>query len=155
VGITSSAPKPVDELTEADLRAFPMWEYALDEEDTYDETFVRPLELASVPLDSWSIQIAARYWLRSGAEYFGCADVSLAADPQRILPQFIVVGGKSVALPYPPAADAIPDVDLGIDLARHNLPKALGLPIEDILPAKFQLLVLVEGEVTLRVGTVV
>src|SRR3954462_3252023 len=38
--------KPVDELTAADLEAFPVWEYADDEEgddEDQDETWVRPV----------------------------------------------------------------------------------------------------------------
>jgi hypothetical protein len=151
----SRAPKPVDELAESDLRAFPMWEYALDEEDKYDETYVRPLELDAVPMDSWSIQVAARYWLPSGEEFLGCVDVSTAEDPPRMLPQFIVVGNESVALPYPPPADALPEIGRGIDLTRENLPKAFRRPMNEVLPAKFRLLVLLEGESTYREGIVI
>jgi hypothetical protein len=43
-------PKPVDQLTAADLTAFPVWEYDLNDEatDGRDETWVRPVELYPV-----------------------------------------------------------------------------------------------------------
>jgi hypothetical protein len=148
---TSKTRKPVDELTAEDLATYPMWEYALDEEGAFAETVVRPLELQTVPRDSYCIQVAARFQLRSGAEYPGCAEVTTATDPPTVSPSFILVGGGAVALPAP--RSATPDVDLGIDLTRINLPRQLKVPIVDIFPAKYQLLVNFDGEDEPRGGT--
>jgi hypothetical protein len=41
---TIATRKPVDELTASDLEAFPVWEFAMDEEgvEEQDETWVKP-----------------------------------------------------------------------------------------------------------------
>lgn len=45
---TAETRKPIDGLTLADLEAFPIWEFAIDEEgvEGQDETWVRPLVVA-------------------------------------------------------------------------------------------------------------
>lgn len=141
--------KPIEELTEEDLATFPLWEYVLDEED-YDETYVRPLDAETLPRESYSISVAARYWLKSGAEYLGTVMVTTGTETIEILPAFIFVGGKAMSLPNP--LSGTPDVGLGIDLVRENLPKRMRLPMDQILPAKYQLLVRLEGEANPREG---
>jgi len=149
---THKTRKPIDKLTEEDLKTFPMWEYVLDEEGDFDETYVRPLDLETIPPDSYSISVAARYTLNCGAEYLGFVMVSTGGDLVEILPGFIFAGGTAVGLPDPPPKDAMPGIDRGIDLTRANLPKGMNLPIDQILPANYQLLVRLEGEENLREG---
>ena len=61
--------KPVEKLTLDDFAAFPVWEFALDEESEpdQDETTVRPVPV-SVPLDpsDSTYLIAAHFQLADG-----------------------------------------------------------------------------------------
>ena len=71
---TLATRKPVDELTASDLEAFPVWEFAMDEEDgdeEQDETWVKPVASAEVPADGSSLSIAAALRLAGGQVYPG------------------------------------------------------------------------------------
>jgi hypothetical protein len=71
--------KPINELTVADLSAFPVWEYASDEEreDGQDETTVRPVN-ADLPIqpDDGPFQIRAIFTLADGSKMTGFLTVS-------------------------------------------------------------------------------
>ena len=71
--------KPINELTQADLSAFPVWEYASDEEgaDGQDETTVRPVNVR-LPIHSVEgpFQIRAIFTLADGSEMTGFLTVS-------------------------------------------------------------------------------
>ena len=71
--------KPINELTLADLSAFPVWEYASDEEgmDGQDETTVRPVN-AGLPIqpENWSLHIRAIFTLADGTKMTGFLTVS-------------------------------------------------------------------------------
>jgi hypothetical protein len=69
---TITTRKPVDEITAVDLEAFPVWEFAIDEEDAEeerDETWVKPVPTSNVPANSSSLSIAAAVRLASGQVY--------------------------------------------------------------------------------------
>jgi hypothetical protein len=51
--------KPIDELSADDLHAHPIWEYAMDEEEEHDETYVRPVTASSVPRELHVVYHAA------------------------------------------------------------------------------------------------
>jgi len=71
---TIATRKPVDELTATDLEAFPVWEFALDEEEVdeeQDETWVKPVATGEVPADGSSLSVAAALRLASGQVYPG------------------------------------------------------------------------------------
>ena len=72
--------KPIDELSAADLIAFPIWEFAIDEEDVEgrDETWVRPVNARVVRKGLWSLSVAADYRTRVGARIAGFIGVSTA-----------------------------------------------------------------------------
>ena len=55
--------KPIDQLTPEDLEAFPIWEFATDEEedDERDETWVRPVDAAFIEPDQYSLSVAADF----------------------------------------------------------------------------------------------
>ena len=65
--------KPIDQLSTDDLRNHPIWEYATDEEDEHDETWVRPLEMRAVPVDDESdvVHVACDLVLATGRELTG------------------------------------------------------------------------------------
>ena len=44
-----SSAKPIDELSANDLRIYPIWEYAMDDEEEHDETYIRPVVASVVP----------------------------------------------------------------------------------------------------------
>jgi hypothetical protein len=142
---TSETRKPVEELRPEDLETFPIWEYATDEEAALDETYVRPLfELRAIPRDAYNLSVAATFRLNSGAEHFGIVDVTTANGAVEILPGFIFVNGRVVHMPTLPEDTYI----------RQLLPKSIGAPIENILPAQYRVLVKIEGESVLREGVV-
>jgi hypothetical protein len=70
---TLSTRKPVDRLTVRDLEAFPIWEFATDEEDVpgMDETWVKPLPATEVPPGAFSLSVASVFRLRCGLIYPG------------------------------------------------------------------------------------
>lgn len=65
--------KPIDQLTASDLSAFPIWEYASDEEDVedQDETWVRPVDAQVVRKGQWSPTVAAEFRTRTGTTFAG------------------------------------------------------------------------------------
>lgn len=58
---TIATRKPVTDLTADDLETFPVWEFAMDEENIpgRDETWVRPIDTATIPEGLSSISVAA------------------------------------------------------------------------------------------------
>ncbi|MDP9606476.1 UNVERIFIED_ORG: hypothetical protein J2W38_006296 [Variovorax paradoxus] len=72
---TIATRKPVDELTASDLEAFPVWEFALDEEEDaeeeQDETWVKPVATGEVPVDGSSLSVAVVLRLANGLIYPG------------------------------------------------------------------------------------
>ena len=70
---TIATRKPVDELTASDLEAFPVWEFAMDEEEVeeQDETWVKPVPTSEVPADGFSLSVAAVLKLANGRVYPG------------------------------------------------------------------------------------
>ncbi|RTQ32843.1 hypothetical protein EJP69_19200 [Variovorax gossypii] len=72
---TIATRKPVDELTASDLEAFPVWEFALDEEEDaeeeQDETWVKPVVTGEVPVDGSSLSVAVVLRLANGLIYPG------------------------------------------------------------------------------------
>ena len=75
-----STRKPVDGLTPSDIAAFPIWEFASGEEgvEGQDETWVRPLPDAEVPVEAWSLSVAADFRTASGATFPGIVGVTTA-----------------------------------------------------------------------------
>jgi hypothetical protein len=71
---TTATRKPVDELTALDLEAFPVWEFALDEEEAdeeQDETWVKPVPTGEVPADGPALSVAVVLRLANGQVYPG------------------------------------------------------------------------------------
>lgn len=72
--------KPIDQLTASDLSAFPIWEYASDEEEVedQDETWVRPVDAQVVRKGQWSLTVAAEFCTRTGTTFPGFIGVTTA-----------------------------------------------------------------------------
>src|SRR4051812_27335600 len=83
---TEKTRKPVDKLTTADLEAFPIWEYAIDEEEVegQDETWVGPVTAKRIPATAYSQVVAATFRTGSGDELSGHMIVSPAASTAKL-----------------------------------------------------------------------
>ena len=71
---TIATRKPVDELTASDLEVFPIWEFAIEEEDVddeQDETWVKPVPTGELPVDGSALSVAVALRLASGQVYPG------------------------------------------------------------------------------------
>jgi hypothetical protein len=70
--------KPVTELTPGDFVAFPIWEYALDEETLpgRDETWVRPVDAKVIEMGLCSLQVATDFRAASGRIFLGFSNVN-------------------------------------------------------------------------------
>ncbi len=135
--------KPVDQLTADDLAVFAIWEFAIDEEgaeDGQDETWVRPVDSRVVPLDAWSLSVAADFRTSSGASSPGLVGVTTAQGIEL---------GHAVLLPggrYVFVEAHEPD-------GRTRTADALNLAEHDVFPLTFTLRVPIEGESELRTGS--
>jgi hypothetical protein len=134
--------KPIDQLKPQDLVAFPIWEFASDEEevDGQDETWVRPVEETVVRKGLWSLSVAADFRTRSGAEFPGLVSVSTAEG--------VELGHGAVL-----AHDKYIFVGSGALFDGSQVASELNLPIGDVFPLAFTLKVLVTGEKRHRTGT--
>jgi hypothetical protein len=135
--------KPIDQLSVGDLVAFPIWEFATDEEDSegQDETWVRPVDARSIRKGLWSLSVATDYHTRAGASIAGFIGVSTAEgveiDNAVLLPK-----GKYIF------------VDVRSPASRRATAKALGLSVKDVFPLKFTLRVPIGREKTFRTGVI-
>lgn len=132
-----STRKSITDLTPADLEAFPVWEFAMDEEDVegQDETWVRPVDSSVAPLDRVAMQVATEFRAAGGTRYPGFSMVTTRPGDMEVEPVVLLVGGG-----YLHADD--PD----------ELLEATGLTAAELLPMTYELRVLIEGEQELRGG---
>lgn len=139
--------KPVTTLTLTDLDAFPIWEYAIDEEDVegQDETWVRPVDARGVPWRSCAIA-AADFRLSCGREYRGSIDVSRLDDRPEFHEGAIhdADGIRFRLVPNPKFAF--------FDQAMSDLLNGLGLTESEVFPITYILRVPFEGEAGCRWG---
>lgn len=135
--------KPIDELTASDLRAYPIWEYALDEEEAedQDETWVRPVDAQVVRKGQWSLTVAAEFRTRAGTTFPGFVGVTTAEgieiDGAVLLPE-----GKYVV------------VDTSGAAARRATAKTLRMSTQELFPLTYTLRVRIGREKELRTGLV-
>lgn len=129
--------KPITKLTPADLETFPVWEFALDEEDVegQDETWVRPVDSSVVPRGKYSLLVATEFHAACGRSYPGFSIVTTARGQVEIEAGRGLVGG-----------DYLPVDDLDPWLSRTGLTRT------ELCPITFELRVLIEGERERRRG---
>jgi hypothetical protein len=135
--------KPVDALTPDDLAAFPIWEFAIDEEDEpdRDETWVRPVKAARVPRGRASLSVAADVETASGLRCDGFVGIS-TIEAVEIDALVLLVGGKYLFL-----SARHPET-------RTELCAALGVRESEAFPLRYRLRILIRGERALREGVV-
>jgi hypothetical protein len=134
--------KPIHRLTLSDLSAFPIWEYALDEEDVpgQDETWVRPLCDTAVPKGRWSLSVATDFATASGKSLRGFVGVTTAQHVE--IDSAVILAGRRYVI-----------VD-STRQARRKTASSLELALRELFPLHYQLRVLIRGEKTLRSGSV-
>lgn len=120
--------KPIDELRIADVDAFPVWEFATDEEgnEDQDETWVRPMRVKQIPSDAYSLLVSANFTAPNGAKYKGIVGVSTAAGFEARYGRRFKAGARRR------------------ERARRKA--------KDLFPLSYRLAVRVEGEAALREG---
>lgn len=137
--------KAINELNHEDLEAFPIWEFANDEEENeeQDETWVRPVPGNVIDLDQYSLSVAADFVTASGKAISGAVDVT-TADEFEFGHAFLLYDDRYIFV----SSEKFPDGNQ----ERNAVALALGLPVEKAFPLKFTLRVLVEGETNFRSG---
>lgn len=143
---TPETRKPVEQLTPDDFAAFPIWEFAIDNPDQ-DETWVRPVDASTVPVDAYSLLVAADFTTASGQPLQGFLGVT-TAGVLHIAQPILLANGRY--LPYLPTAAAFlqPTSHAGEWLAAQ-----VGLPVAELFPLRYTLRVVIDGEAAPRSGS--
>ena len=119
--------KPVENLTATDLEAFPVWEFASDEEcvEDQDETWVKPVLTGAVPADGFSLMVATVFKLAGGRVYPGVmyCDTNTGFEVAGIA--LLTTGGRVMFSSTDPPAET-----------RRNL-KELGLAAQHVFPLEY------------------
>lgn len=142
---TFKSRKPIDQLRPVDLKTYPVWEFASDEEgeEEQDETWVRPMRTKQIPANAYSLSVSARLRTPHGTKYQGIVTVNTVKGFEAVHAA-ILTEDDYVFIPWPGMADAS-------ELAKRAA-QELGLKAKDLFPLAYCLAVLVEGEVALREG---
>jgi len=124
---TIATRKPVEDLTVADLEAFPIWEFAADEEENeeQDETWVKPVPAAEVPAGAWSLSVAAVLRLAGGHVYPGVLFCDTRAGLEVAALALLTTGGRVLFA----QGDAPAEVGRAL--------KRLGLKRQDVFPLEY------------------
>ena len=134
--------KHVDELTTDDLEMFPLWEVAADVPAGVDQTAVRPVDSAVVPVDADDVvyHVACDVELGTGRRLTGRACVlngELFPEP----PIVVDGAGNAYFLDAPPAPSQ-----------RTAFEAMFGVSFEGLFPVRWQLRLPLEGEPAYRAG---
>jgi hypothetical protein len=130
--------KPVDKLRLEDIKAFPVWEFANDEEGIpgQDETWVRPIRTKVVPAGAYSLTVAARFKSSSGIAFHGLVGISTSGS-LHVSHAAVLTETDFVFIPWP-----------GYAGARQSCAAAarqLGLPESALFPLDYEVLAPVQG----------
>jgi hypothetical protein len=148
--------KPVVRLTATDLRTFPVWEYAIDEEGDgeQDETWVRPVDCAAIRKGKYSQIVGSDFRTSAGRKLQGFMDVTTARGQVEIAPGGVVGSICYRVLPAVSrklAAARKYEWSLG---ERDRLCQSLGVPEVDVFPLRYLLRVPIRGEASAREGVI-
>jgi hypothetical protein len=130
--------KPVNQLTLDDFSAFPVWEYANDEEGVKgrNETWVRPVDTAVVPNQSYT-HVAADFTAAGGKQFAGFVTVSTLDGPPEVCQRVIVHEREYLFVSNPEA--------FGFEKSRECLLGKVCLTEPEMFPLSFRLRVPVAG----------
>lgn len=141
--------KPCNELKVSDFAVFPIWEFALDEEDVpgRDETWVRPINSKIVPKGAYDLFVAATFTTASGRKLDGCLIVNTAGESVEI-GEGIVLGrlGYRAVPRKSENKEAIEE--------RKRFVALLGQSASKVFPIHYKLQVVIEGEESPREGII-
>lgn len=154
--VTPRTRKPIVKLTIADLRAFPIWKYAIDEEgvDGQDETWVRPVVSDTIPKGAYSLIVASDFTTPAGKKLQGFMDVTTAKAGVEIQPGAVVGRIGYRLLPHLTRKLAVrKKVSWEVE-ARDRLLLAIGQADADVFPLRYELRVPIRGEKQARAGAV-
>ncbi len=135
----------MDQLRRVDLKTFPVWEFASDEESTEgrDETWVRPVQTEHVPDTAYSLSVAATLTTPEGVAYAGIVGVN-TADGFETVHAAVLTEDNYVFIPWPGMA--------GASKFAQDAAKELRLRSEQLFPLAFRLVVTIQGESLPREG---
>ena len=141
----SETRKPVDQLELRDLTAYPVWEFAIEEEGggERDETWVRPVVGRCIPRVDFVLAIAATFTTKGGQEFDGMLWANTNKDLE-------IEGGSIITqgryLPFSLPLGPFPRDRTAVALA-------LGFAEQAFFPLGFTLRLPLEGEQKARTGT--
>lgn len=142
---TLATRKPINELTVADLEAYPVWEFADDEESApgRDETWVRPVATRVVPSKAFSITVAAEITTASGQIYSGFVGCS-ASNGLDVNAVGVLTKGEYVVF----------QVHFLLPSLRERAIAKLGLTENEIFPIQYVVRAPVEGQAGVAQGVI-
>ena len=146
VAVTLKTRLPVSKLRKAHFEAFPIWEYADDEEgdDGMDETWVRPVNNTVVPRRSYC-HVAADFSTPGGKTFFGFVTVSTLEGKPEVCQGVILYNRKYLFIANPEA--------FGFKDSRRELLAGLELTVKKAFPMTFTLRTQVTGHLKYTGGT--
>ncbi|MES2902006.1 MAG: hypothetical protein V4723_19930 [Pseudomonadota bacterium] len=133
--------RPIRQVTRADLQAFPVWEWAVNEEEMggHGESFIRPTQNQCIPTGvTQQYIVAAVAILNDGSHLPAVAEVSVQANKVRVAPLLLFLTEHRLDF-Y--ASETL-------TMLSHFTRQARSWP------ARWELAVAVEGETRLRSGRV-
>jgi hypothetical protein len=144
----ASVRKPVTKLTVRDLQAFPIWEYAHDEEaaDGQDETWVRPVDSTVVPGRASAQLVAATFSTPAGRALQGFMVVTTIQRPVEIQPGAILGRVGYRVIPSVSRQQALHRGYTWSLRERERLLMALRAREADLFPLAYELRVPIRGE---------
>jgi hypothetical protein len=148
--------KPVNKLTVGDLRDFPVWEYAIDEEGDgiLDETWVRPVDCKTVRKGAYSQIVATDFITPADRKLQGFMIVTTAKGRVEISAGAVV--GRVGYLPLPTISRKLAarrKADWHSEL-RDALLMSLREKEADVFPMRYLLRVLIRRERQPRRGII-
>jgi len=91
--------RSIRKIARADLARYPVWEWALHEEETVGqgESFVRPTSLDCIPLDcARQFVVGATVTLSDGSELPACVEVTVRPRKAQAVPMFIFLRDRQL-----------------------------------------------------------
>ena len=144
--------KPVVKITASDLRTFPVWEYAIDEEGEgeQDETWVRPVDCTAIRKGEYSQIVGSDFTTLTGRRLQGFMDITTARGQVKISPGAVVGSIGYLVLPSVSRKLAVARKYDWSVRERDRLCLALGVPEAEVFPLRYLLRIPVRGEVSSR-----
>jgi hypothetical protein len=141
-------------LTPADFHAFPVWEYAIDEEGEGEqgETWVRPVDCAAIRKGAYSQLVASDSATPAGRRLQGFMIVTTAHGQVEVDAGAVVGSIGYRVLPHLSRKLAVRRNAPWIVEARDRLLSALRQREADVFPLRYALRVAVRGEKEMREG---